>query len=161
EILVVDDGSTDGTAEWLEVQDIPALRGLRQENLGPAAARNLGLAAASGRYVAFLDSDDLWLPEKLSMQTELLEGHPEYNFCQTEEVWIRRGLRVHPMKKHAKPSGWVFESCLALCLISPSALMIEREFLRDLGGFDARFPVCEDYELWLRATLRSPFRTLP
>jgi glycosyltransferase involved in cell wall biosynthesis len=161
EILIIDDGSTDGTAEWLEGQDFPALRMLRQENRGPAAARNLGLAAATGRHVAFLDSDDLWLPEKLNIQTDFLQGNPEYKFCQTEEVWIRRGLRVQPMKKHAKPTGWVFESCLPLCLISPSALMIEREFLLDLGGFDIRFPVCEDYELWLRATLRSPIRTLP
>jgi len=89
-----------------------------------------------------------------------MESHPDIRFCQTEELWIRRGVRVNPMKKHAKPSGWIFAACLPLCVVSPSAVMIAREFLLELGGFDPDFPVCEDYELWLRASLRSPFRTL-
>lgn len=161
EVIVVDDGSTDGTFKWLSSLAEPRLRAIRQENQGPAAARNRGLELASGKYVAFLDSDDAWLPGKLEAQVRFLESHSEYKICQTEEIWIRHGVRVNPMKKHAKPSGWVFEACLKLCLISPSAVMIDREFLLWLGGFDAEFPVCEDYELWLRAALRTPVRTLP
>lgn len=158
QLLVVDDGSTDGTWDWLQAQK--GLIALRQENRGPAAARNLGASAAETEYLAFLDSDDLWLPQKLEIQTAFLEENPEYGFCQTEEIWFRDGVRVNPMKKHAKPSGQVFEACLSRCLISPSAVMFRREFFQELGGFDESFEVCEDYELWLRAALRSPFRTL-
>lgn len=161
QVIVVDDGSEDGTLEWLRALKKPSLSVLDQARAGPAAARNLGLGQAIGKYVAFLDSDDTWLPEKLELQVQFLEGHPDYKICQTEEIWIRRGVRVNPMKKHAKPSGWIFEKCLSLCLISPSAVMLERNFLNQLGAFDPTYLVCEDYELWLRATLRSPVMTLP
>lgn len=160
QVIVVDDGSEDGSFEWLASLEMPGLRALHQPRQGPAAARNLGLQAAEGKYVAFLDSDDTWLPGKLAAQIEFLEQNPAFKLCQTEEIWLRRGVRVNPMKKHAKPSGWCFAACLKLCLISPSAVMLEREFLLELGGFDPDFPVCEDYELWLRATLRSPVQTL-
>ncbi|HKY63186.1 MAG TPA: glycosyltransferase family A protein [bacterium] len=158
QLIVVDDGSTDGTWDWLQSQK--GLIALRQDNRGPAAARNLGAAAAETEYLAFLDSDDLWLPPKLETQTAFLEENPECRFCQTEEIWYRNGARVNPMKKHAKPSGQVFEACLSRCLISPSGVMFRREFFVELGGFDESFEVCEDYELWLRASLASPFRTL-
>jgi len=161
ETIVVDDGSDDGTWEWLDPIERPDFKALRQERSGPAAARNRGLAIAQGKYVAFLDSDDAWLPKKLERQVEFLESHPEFQICQTEEIWIRKGIRVNPRKKHAKPSGWIFAECLKLCLISPSAVILAREFLRGLGGFDESFEVCEDYELWLRASLRSPVMTLP
>ncbi|MCE9625615.1 MAG: glycosyltransferase family 2 protein [Deltaproteobacteria bacterium] len=160
EVIVVDDGSTDGTLDALMASELPHLHILSQERRGPAAARNLALDAVRGDYVAFLDSDDLWLPEKLRVQADFMEANPEIRFCQTEELWIRRGVRVNPMKKHAKPSGWIFAACLPFCVVSPSAVMMERKFLLELGGFDPAFPVCEDYELWLRASLKSPFRTL-
>lgn len=160
EIIVVDDGSSDETLSWLVSLGEQRLQAIRQDRQGPAAARNRGLAEACGKYVAFLDSDDTWLPTKLEAQVGFMEANPGYKICQTEEIWIRDGRRVNPMKKHAKPSGWIFESCLKLCLISPSAVMMERKFLQGLGGFDPAFPVCEDYELWLRATLRTPVQTL-
>ncbi|MFO1464454.1 MAG: glycosyltransferase family A protein [bacterium] len=161
EVVVVDDGSEDGSCEGLPPFAEGELRVLRQDRRGPAAARNRGLAEARGKYIAFLDSDDRWLPKKLEVQVSFLEANPEYRLCQTEEIWIRQGVRVNPMKKHAKPSGWIFADCLRLCLISPSAVMLDRQWLLELGGFDASFEVCEDYELWLRASLRSPIRTLP
>ncbi|HCU23455.1 MAG TPA: glycosyl transferase [Deltaproteobacteria bacterium] len=160
QVIVVDDGSTDGTWEWLQNQTEFPVQALRQARRGPAAARNRGVAASSSRYVAFLDSDDYWLPTKLAMQLDFLSKNSEIRFCQSEEIWIRHGIRVNPMKKHAKPSGEVFAACLERCLISPSAVMMEKTFFEELGGFDESFPVCEDYELWLRASLRSPFQTL-
>jgi len=160
EIFIIDDGSDDGTWDWLQSQSVESLRCLRQTQQGPAAARNRGLAEASGKFIAFLDSDDAWLPQKLEVQRDFLLQNPDYKICQTEEIWIRRGVRVNPRKKHQKPSGEVFGACLKLCLISPSAVMIEGDFLRALGGFDETFPVCEDYELWLRASLRAKVKTL-
>lgn len=158
QLIVVDDGSTDGTWDWLSSQK--GLIPLKQERRGPAAARNLGAQIAETAYLAFLDSDDLWLPQKIEFQIEFMEENSDHSFCQTEEIWLRDGVRVNPMKKHAKPSGQVFEACLARCLISPSAVMFRRDFFEELGGFDESFEVCEDYELWLRASLASPFQTL-
>ncbi len=161
EVIVIDDGSTDDTIPYLQNHYGARLRLFTQKNSGPAAARNYGVSQSRGKYIAFLDSDDSWLPRKLEVQVSFLEKHPEFRFCQSEEIWIRHGLRVNPRNKHAKPSGDIFLSCLKLCLISPSSVLLEKLFFEQLGGFDASYEVCEDYELWLRATLLSPFQTLP
>jgi len=149
EVIVVDDGSTDDTTERLEKYG-SRVRVLSRQKSGVAAARNYGASIAKGRYVAFLDSDDLWLPQKLETQTMFMEQHPEVKICQTEEIWIRRGLRVNPRLKHAKPSGDIFRRSLELCLVSPSAVMMTKDLFDQFGGFDESFPVCEDYDLWLR-----------
>lgn len=161
EIIIIDDGSTDGTWAWLKAIPSEVVRIFLQDNRGPAAARNFGVAHATGRWVAFLDSDDLWRENKLEVQMAFFQSHPDYKICQTEEIWIRNGVRVNPRLIHRKHSGHIFEQCLPLCIISPSAVAIEREFFLGLGGFDEDYPVCEDYELWLRASLQSPVMTLP
>lgn len=149
ELIVVDDGSQDGTLDRLQKYGT-SLTVIAQPRRGVASARNLGLSWSSGRYVAFLDSDDLWRPTKLEVQAGYMESHPEVEICQTEEIWVRNGVRVNSKKRHRKPSGDIFHASLGLCLVSPSAVMMTRELLHRLGGFDERFPVCEDYDLWLR-----------
>lgn len=149
ELIVVDDGSTDDTASKLASFGTD-LRVIRQPRMGVSAARNRGASIARGRYLAFLDSDDLWLPEKLAIQTAFMEDHAEIEICQTDEIWLRRGLRVNPKAKHRKPSGDIFRRSLDLCLVSPSAVMMTREVFNRSAGFDEDLPVCEDYDLWLR-----------
>ena len=151
EIIVVDDGSTDGTTNRLAKFD-GRLRLFTTTGRGVAAARNFGVSQAQGCYVAFLDSDDLWLPGKLETQIAFLDRHPEIQICQTDEIWVRNGVRVNPKAMHRKPSGDIFVRSLDLCLISPSAVMMTRELFQRIGGFDESFPVCEDYDLWLRVT---------
>ena len=85
-----------------------------------------------------------------------LKPTPDAMICQTEEIWIRNGRRVNPKVKHKKPSGMIFAPSLGLCLVSPSAVMMKRELLDKKGGFNPAFPVCEDYDLWLRITLDTP-----
>jgi len=149
ELIVVDDGSQDGTVDGLQKYGT-CLKVISQPRRGVASARNLGLSWSSGRYVAFLDSDDLWRPMKLEVQVGYMESHPGIEICQTEEIWVRNGVRVNPKKRHRKLSGDIFHASLGLCLVSPSAVMMTRELLHRVGGFDERFPVCEDYDLWLR-----------
>jgi glycosyltransferase involved in cell wall biosynthesis len=156
ELLVVDDGSTDGTFEEMKKYGgrVKALR--LDVNRGVSAARNRGVAASRGKYVAFLDSDDLWMKGKMRIQVDFLDQNPQYPLCYTDEIWIRRGRRVNPMKKHAKYSGWIFSQCLPLCIISPSSAMMRRSLLDKVGLFDEALPACEDYDLWLRITARYP-----
>jgi glycosyltransferase involved in cell wall biosynthesis len=153
EIVVVDDGGTDGTFEALAAgREIRVLR--HPSRRGVSAARNTGIAAARGEWLAFLDSDDLWLPDKLARQILLLEGQPELLICQTEETWVRRGVRVNKPLSHRKVAGRIFLPSLKRCMISPSAVILNRRLLADHGGFDETLPAAEDYDLWLRLTWR-------
>ncbi len=161
EILIIDDGSTDGTWEWLQTLVSDRVKIFRQTHRGVALARNRGVGLATGSFVAFLDSDDKWLKDKLKIQVEFLQTHPECPLCQTDEIWIRHGIRVNPHKKHFKPPRIQFEDCLPLCRVSLSAVMMKKDFFLELGGFDPDLPVCEDYDLWLRAALRVQIPTLP
>ena len=160
ELIVVDDGSEDGTEEALQHYD-EKLQFVYQANQGVSVARNHGLALAQGEFIAFLDSDDLWLPEKLGVQVSCMDEHPGEQICYTDEIWIRRGVRVNPRKKHAKYSGEIYPQCLPLCIISPSSALMRRGLFEEVGGFDPDFPVCEDYDLWLRVAARFPVFFIP
>lgn len=153
EVLVVDDGSTDDTTERVRSR-FPEVTLLAQPNRGVSAARNAGIRAAHGSWIAFLDSDDEWLPQKLERQLAAVSA--ETVLCHTDEIWIRRGRRVNPMRKHRKYGGRIFERCLPLCAISPSSALVRRDLFDEVGLFDESLPACEDYDLWLRVTARFP-----
>ena len=155
ELMVVDDGSTDKTAELLETYG-NRLKVIRQSNRGVSAARNAGILASRGELIALLDSDDSWLPRKLEQQVAFFRSRPEALIGQTQEIWIRNGRRINPKKRHQKFSGMIFEKSLPLCLVSPSAVMIRRSLLEEVGLFDETLPACEDYDLWLRITWKYP-----
>jgi glycosyltransferase involved in cell wall biosynthesis len=155
EIVIVDDGSEDETAEKVAAQYGTRVRVLAQARRGVAAARNLGVKCCRGGYLAFLDSDDLWQPRKLEIQMRFMR-RPDWRICQTEEIWIRNGIRVNPKARHRKPSGDIFLPSLDLCLVSPSAVLVTRDLFEATGGFDESFPVCEDYDLWLRIAAEHP-----
>ncbi len=155
EIIVVDDGSTDNTSQVLEPY-MDNITLLHQKNTGVSAARNFGIRQSSGDFVAFLDSDDRWTPDKITCQVDFFQHHPQAMICQTEEIWIRNGKRVNPKFKHKKSSGMIFESSLELCLVSPSAVMMRCQFFQIKGYFDETLPACEDYDLWLRTATDMP-----
>ncbi len=164
DLIVVDDGSTDRTAEELDRLATLAnadhahrmiMRVVRTENRGVAAARNTGVALASAPLIAFLDSDDLWLPDKLERQMAFTHAHRNFAIAQTEEIWIRGGRRVNPGLRHRKRAGDIFVDSLRTCLISPSAAIMRIDLFRELGGFDERMTAAEDYDLWLRILARG------
>ncbi len=159
EMIVVDDGSTDNTYSVLEAYqrslDLKefSLHVLRLDrNHGVSFARNRGIQRATGDWIALLDSDDQWLPKRLELQVELLEREPHLQLVHGEEIWIRSGVRVNPHKKHLKEGGRIFSRSTELCLISPSAVLLRKSLWKEMGGFDETFPVCEDYDLWLKVT---------
>lgn len=156
EVIVVDDGSSDDTHDRVTDAFGDRVRYLRQPNRGVSAARNTGIQQVTGNWIAFLDSDDAWLPDKLQQQVKALRQQPGYRFCHTDEMWFRRGVRVNPMKKHQKTGGYIFERCLPLCVISPSSVLMHRDCFDDMGRFDESLPACEDYDYWLRYCSRYP-----
>ena len=151
EIIVVDDGSVDETASFLN-QYLPQIKIIRQENGGVSAARKTGIRAATGEWIALLDSDDEWLPQKLELAMRYIQAHPDCKIFQTEEIWIRNGKRVNPKNKHKKKGGFIYKESLPLCIVSPSAVVIKRSLFDETGLFDETLPVCEDYDLWLRVS---------
>ncbi len=155
ELIVVDDGSTDHTGEMMrqfpEIQYVPC-----PVNSGVSHARNLGIGMARGRYSCFLDSDDLWVKNKLEAQIRWMEAHANCQVCYTDEIWIRKGVRVNPMNKHRKYSGDIFAQALPLCIVSPSSVLMRSTLFDEVGTFDEAMEVCEDYDLWLRISLKYP-----
>jgi glycosyltransferase involved in cell wall biosynthesis len=153
ELIIVDDASNDNTAKSDYLQRHGKLSYYRFEaHRGVSAARNFGVQKSHGTWMAFLDSDDEWLPKKLEKQCAWLAAHPEFLICQTQEIWMRNGVRVNPPKTHVKIHGFQFKENLERCMITPSSVMIEKKLFLETGGFSEEFPACEDYDLWLRIT---------
>jgi len=155
ELIVVDDGSTDQTPAALAPY-ASRLHLITQENTGVSAARNAGIRAAKGELIAFLDSDDEWLPNKLRAQCAFFEANPAYIICQTIERWIRHGRFTNIPDSHKKKADFIFAESLGKCMVTCSSVMIRRALFDEVGLFNETLPACEDYDLWLRITHRRP-----
>ena len=148
ELIVIDDGSTDNIKQILENYN---LKYIFQNNQGVSAARNKGINEAKGEFIAFLDSDDIWQKKKIEIQIErLLEK--KLKISHTDEKWLKNGKHLNPKKKHQKYGGYFFDKSLKLCIISPSSVLIHRSVFDEVGLFDEKMEVCEDYDFWLRST---------
>jgi glycosyltransferase involved in cell wall biosynthesis len=136
-------------------ENFPKAKYFFQKNKGVSAARNLGIQNATGELIAFLDSDDEWLPNKLEQQIIFLKSFSE-SWVQTRERWIRDGKDINPGQKHQMISGMIFNESCELCLVSPSAVMLQKKLFDRYGLFDESLPACEDYDLWLRILAYEP-----
>ena len=169
EVLLVDDGSPGHCRPGLKAlkSDHPWQmpgRGLELICLDhsgfPGLVRNRGLEQARGDYLAFLDSDDLWLPHKLETQWQCLHEAQVQNslisLCHSREKWLRRGKEISQKNFRHQREGWVFPDALEKCIIGPSTVLVSREGWERLGPFREDLEVAEDYELWLRWTSAEP-----
>jgi GT2 family glycosyltransferase len=167
EVLVVDDGSTDDSVALVQ-RAFPQVVVLRQRKGGVAAARNAGIMAASGQWVAFVDADDVWLPGKLRAQMDLLAANPAAHMaCAGWIVWPSSdpepaaellALALQPGEPAAAdgPSGWIYPDLLLGCEVWTSTVVMHRDLLQELGGFGLALKIGEDYDLWLRASRVTP-----
>ena len=158
EIIVVDDGSTDDTPAMLQTFGDAIKVITLPSSQGVSRARNLGAEAATGEWLAFLDSDDHWHPDKLAEQWAYQQQRPYLQALQCNEQWLRNGKQL---KAHKKPDHWCFEPSLERCSIAPSAILLRRQLFIELGGFDEKLLACEDYDLWLRLTRHFPVGLAP
>ncbi|MBW2470584.1 MAG: glycosyltransferase [Deltaproteobacteria bacterium] len=156
ELIIVDDGSEDNTAELFASHD-PRIIYLRQENRGPAAARNSGIQKAKHELIAFLDSDDRFAENKLDLQVRAMQAEPTFLISHTQEIWYRKGSLLNQKKKHQKCNGDIFKRSLQLCAVGMSTVMMHRGIFERYGFFDEEYPCCEDYEFWLRVSTEQEF----
>jgi glycosyltransferase involved in cell wall biosynthesis len=160
EVIVVDDGSTDATPQILETYG-DAIRVVIQENRGPAAARNRGIAEARGMYVAFLDHDDLWLPDKTARQLAALREAPDAVWCYTDAAWFdsASGQTTHLASQFAPPhQGDVLLPLFGGNFLTFASTLVQRDVLNEVGAFDTSPGVrnLDDWDLWLRIAERYP-----
>jgi len=157
ELIVVDDGSSDRTDELVAGygRDIVYIR--QEERRGPAAARNIGIRAAGFDLLAFLDSDDCFAERKLEIQVAAMRENPACLISHTDEIWYRRGEILNQKNKHGRAGGDIFCKSLRLCAVGMSTAMVRRRLFEEVGLFDEDFPCCEDYDFWLRVSIRHHF----
>jgi len=157
EVLLIDDGSTDSTVrEGERFADRMDLDIVKQRNGGPAAARNAGIRRAHGQYCAFLDADDVMLPERLAAQIGVFEADPELGLAHTDLMTFDEKGTVHKSRwAFSEPcGGMVLDRLLLDNFITTSTVMAPRDRLLEVGLFGEDRRVSEDFELWLRMAAR-------
>jgi glycosyltransferase involved in cell wall biosynthesis len=152
ELIVVDDGSTDGTGAWLEGQS--DLKPIYQANRGIAASRNAGAAIAHGSWLAFLDHDDLWARDKLEIQARFVQQEPHVALVAARHV--RLGPKVAEMRRGNWIKGDLFVKAFAESFIHTSSVMIRRDVFEQIGRFPTQYRFADEFDVWLKIAARYP-----
>ncbi len=155
EIIIVDNGSSDNTYEMISSL-FPNVTYIYEKKRGVSIARNLGIKNSHSTWIAFLDSDDVWEPQKLEKQLFFAKNiSQKYRLIHTNEIWYNNNKFQNQLKKHKKSGGNIFQQSLELCCISPSSAFIKKDIFDDYGFFDESLKVCEDYDMWIRITAKE------
>lgn len=174
EIVIVDDGSTDGTSETLrslQHAHPDKIRLFHQANSGSAVARNRGISEARGDLIAFIDSDDIWLPLKLSAQVRYLDGHPDVDLVCSGWAELHANDDSKSLADRfqtdgdfetvdTNSSGWLYISLLTECIVWTSTVVMRKSLSERIGGFDPEFRQGQDYDYWLRASRETKITKL-
>lgn len=168
ELHIIDDGSTDDTWSYLlsylpswkrQIQSFgryeKSIQIHQTEHRRVSATRNFGIEKSRGEWIALLDSDDEWYPEKLKRQIQFHKDHPEFLFSQTKEVWNKKGNLQEPKGKYQKLSGRFLKESLSICMVTCSSFMAHKQTWESIGFFREEMRTCEDYDLWNRILLRG------
>lgn len=157
EIIVIDDGSSDNTKEMISKLG-HKIRYFYQDNRGRSSARNHGIQMARGEYIAFLDSDDVFLPEKNAIQVKALDDNPEYGIVYSHALTMDEKGNPLGMSWQGNLSGWIYPMNLFIknCLITTPTVMVRANVLKHIGGFDENMHMCEDLDLWRRIARLYP-----
>lgn len=164
EVIVVNDGSKDNTERIIKPY-LKRITYLYQDNKGSAEARNTGIKASKGEYIAFLDSDDVWSPEKLSLQVKFLNDHPDFDLVYGDYgTFGENGVidENFPLtRKFPRPDGYIFQDLFLRPLIFTSTVMLQKKVLEEVGLFDEQFVNGQDYDLWLRIASKHKIGYVP
>jgi glycosyltransferase involved in cell wall biosynthesis len=153
EIIVIDDGSTDGTAKILKSYDNSIIYHSYQPNRGAAYARNRGIEMSRGNYIAFLDSDDFWKPEKLKKQVDFFQQHPDFGVVATQcsVNMIDDNLQtIKYIERETVHFELTYEKIFQRPLIKTPSVMIQKKCFQEIGIFNEKYPILEDVDLWIR-----------
>ena len=160
EILLVNDGSTDGTEQWAKTLDDSRVHYIYQQNQGLSAARNTGIRLAQGKYIAFLDADDSWDATKLAKQVAYLIAYPQVGMVH---AWVSfmdaEGVSTGRIWK-TQAQGWVLPQLLHRNDVAVLSVLVRRECFEQIGEFDTQLKSLEDWEIWLRLAAKYPIGIL-
>ncbi len=162
ELIAVDDGSTDNTLTVLQTIDDPRLKVFSYPNGGVSTARNRGLAEATGDYIAFIDADDLWTPDKLELQLAALESNPQAGVAYSWVIFFNSERNTKFLGTPTFFEGNVYPSLLLNNFLSNgSNPLVSRAAIKSVGEFDPTFPHCADWDYYLRLAAQWPFVVVP
>ncbi|MCT7984813.1 glycosyltransferase [Laspinema sp. A4] len=162
EAIIVNDGSSDRTEEWVSQQSDPRIKLISQPNQGLSGARNTGIAHATGDYLAFLDADDLWHPTKLEKQVDCLDHHPDVGLVYTWVALINEQSIATGRLFNSSQEGYIWDTLILENIVGcGSVAMVRRQCFETCGVFDLNFPsVVEDWDMWLRIAVHYPFKAI-
>jgi glycosyltransferase involved in cell wall biosynthesis len=167
EVIIVDDGSTDNSIsvieEYINKSPDNFIRLVRQKNSGPGAARNRGIEVAQSEWIAFLDGDDIWLPEKINMIRKAISQYPDISiFTHDEyEVDIAGNEKLKLLHKYYDNRKALFQQLYRGCFLSTSCMVVKKSALMDVGGFNINLPSAQDYDLWLKLARNNHLVFIP